>query len=197
MLVHPEGNADGPLVPSVAGILLLGKDPQRFFPQARVAVVQYAGREMGESFLKREIEGVVPAQLEEAERITRDRLATWAHYHRMLEPLEAEGLLRRPIVPVGCADSAHIYYVLLAAGVDRQRVLGELKSRNINCVTHYVPLHSSPAGQRYGRAHGMLEVTDRQSSRLLRLPLWVGLSERQQRRVAEELKVAISKSRSG
>jgi ATP-dependent DNA helicase RecG len=67
LLVHPEGNADGPLVPSVAGILLLGKDPQRFFPQARVAVVQYAGKEMGESFLKREIEGTVPAQLEEAE----------------------------------------------------------------------------------------------------------------------------------
>jgi len=67
LLVHPEGDPDGPLVPSVAGILLLGKDPQRFFVQARVAVVQYAGPEMGESFLKREIEGTVPVQLDEAE----------------------------------------------------------------------------------------------------------------------------------
>jgi len=67
LLVHPAGNADGPLVPSVAGILLLCADPQRFFPQARVAVVQYAGQQMGESFLKQEIEGPVPRQLDEAE----------------------------------------------------------------------------------------------------------------------------------
>ena len=67
LLVRPPGGADGALVPSVAGILLLGKDPQRFFPQARIAVVQYAGPQMGESFLKQEIEGPVPRQLDEAE----------------------------------------------------------------------------------------------------------------------------------
>jgi dTDP-4-amino-4,6-dideoxygalactose transaminase len=84
-----------------------------------------------------------------------------------------------------------MYYVLLAPGIDRQLVLSELKRNGINSVFHYVPLHSSPAGQRYGRVHGALEVTNRQSERLVRLPMWVGLIEEQQDRIVDALCNAI------
>ena len=88
-----------------------------------------------------------------------------------------------------------MYYVLLAPEIDRQAVLDELKSNDIWAVFHYVPLHSSPAGQRYGRANGELKVTDYQSERLVRLPLWVGLTESQQDRVISVIKKAISRLR--
>ena len=155
-----------------------GTDRSRFF---RGEVDKYTWQEVGSSFLPGElIAAFLWAQLEEAERITNDRLASWARYHELLEPLEAKGFLRRPVVPEGCQHNAHMYYVLLAAGVDRQGVLDQLKRNGIYSVFHYVPLHSSPAGLRYGRAHGSLEITNRQAERLVRLPLWVGLSESQQ-----------------
>ena len=198
-VISGEGGAlliNDPALASRAEIIReKGTNRTQFF---RGQVDKYTWQDLGSSFLPGELTAAfLWAQLEEAERITRDRLATWARYHHMLEPLEAAGLLRRPIVPDNVTSNAHIYYVLLAAGIDRQKLLDELKSHGINCVTHYVPLHSSPAGQRFGRAHGKLEVTDRQSDRLVRLPLWVGLSEQQQSRVVEGLKAAIGKNRSG
>ncbi|MNH20173.1 dTDP-4-amino-4,6-dideoxygalactose transaminase [compost metagenome] len=84
-----------------------------------------------------------------------------------------------------------MYYVLLAPGIDRQAVLAALKGENISSVFHYVPLHSSPAGQRYGRVSGSMAVTDHQSERLLRLPLWVGMTASQQDHVIDALTRAI------
>ena len=162
-----------------------GTDRSRFF---RGEVDKYTWQEVGSSFLPGELSAAfLWAQLEEAERITNDRLASWAHYHELLEPLEAKGILRRPIIPEGCQHNAHMYYVLLASGIDRQRVLDELRREKVFSVFHYVPLHSSPAGLRFGRAHGELDVTLRQAERLIRLPLWVGLSEPQQIRVVKLL----------
>ena len=167
-----------------------GTDRSRFF---RGEVDRYTWQEVGSSFLPGElIAAFLWAQMEEAERITNDRLASWARYHELLEPLEAKGLLRRPVVPEGCQHNAHMYYVLLAPGIDRQRVLNELKRNGIYSVFHYVPLHSSPAGQRYGRVHGALDATVRQSERLVRLPMWVGLSELAQVRVADSLRNALA-----
>ncbi|MFM9384320.1 dTDP-4-amino-4,6-dideoxygalactose transaminase [Pseudomonas sp. UV AK001] len=158
-----------------------GTDRSRFF---RGEVDKYTWQEVGSSFLPGElIAAFLWAQLEEADRITRERLASWKRYHELLAPLEAKGVLRRPIVPTECEHNAHMYYVLLSPEIDRQDVLNQFKSNEIWSVFHYVPLHSSPAGLRYGRAHGSLEVTNRQSERLVRLPLWVGLSEDQQDRV--------------
>jgi dTDP-4-amino-4,6-dideoxygalactose transaminase len=155
-----------------------GTDRSRFF---RGEVDKYTWQEVGSSFLPGElIAAFLWAQLEEAERITNDRLASWARYHELLEPLEAKGILRRPVIPEGCQHNAHMYYVLLAPEIDRQAVLNELKRNEICSVFHYVPLHSSPAGQRYGRVHGTLELTARQADRVIRLPMWVGLSELQQ-----------------
>ncbi len=162
-----------------------GTDRSRFF---RGEVDKYTWQEVGSSFLPGElIAAFLWAQLEEADRITQKRLASWRYYHNMLESLEAEGILCRPIVPESCQHNAHMYYVLLAPEINRQEVLDELKRNDIYSVFHYVPLHSSPAGRRYGRVHGKLEVTDSQSERLVRLPLWAGLSEAQQDRVVQVL----------
>ncbi|NJD25024.1 MAG: dTDP-4-amino-4,6-dideoxygalactose transaminase [Betaproteobacteria bacterium] len=165
-----------------------GTDRSRFF---RGDVDKYTWQEVGSSFLPGElIAAFLWAQLEEADRITQTRLASWQRYHELLEPLEAKGALRRPIVPDELQHNGHMYYVLIAPEFDRQRVLDEFKRHEILSVFHYVPLHSSPAGVRYGRAHGRLDITTRQSQRLVRLPLWIGLSSEQQHRVVEVLRNA-------
>ncbi|MGY1890680.1 dTDP-4-amino-4,6-dideoxygalactose transaminase [Pseudomonas jessenii] len=162
-----------------------GTDRNRFF---RGEVDKYTWQEVGSSFLPGElIAAFLWAQLEEADRITQKRLASWNRYHEALAPLEAKGILRRPIIPEDCQHNAHMYYVLLAEDIDRQTVLNTFKSQEISSVFHYIPLHSSPAGQRYGRVHGDMTVTDFQSERLVRLPLWVGITEEQQNRVVEIL----------
>jgi dTDP-4-amino-4,6-dideoxygalactose transaminase len=162
-----------------------GTDRSRFF---RGEVDKYTWQEVGSSFLPGElIAAFLWAQLEEAQSITNDRLAIWHRYQELLVPFEQKGLLRLPIVPADCQHNAHMYYVLLTPEIDRQKVLSELKKNDIYSVFHYVPLHSSPGGQRYGRVHGELEVTVKQSERLVRLPLWVGLSHAQQDRIVEVL----------
>lgn len=167
-----------------------GTDRSRFF---RGEVDKYTWQEMGSSFLPGElIAAFLWAQFEEADRITLERLASWQHYNELLEPLEATGIIRRPIVPDGCRHNAHMYYVLLASGIDRQMVLDKFRRHDIWTVFHYIPLHSSPAGRRYGRAHGSLEVTIDQSERLIRLPLWVGMTGQQQEKVVEVLLRAVN-----
>lgn len=162
-----------------------GTDRSRFF---RGEVDKYTWQEVGSSFLPGElIAAFLWAQLEEAERITRERLTSWERYHKLLEPLEAKGILSRPVVPADCQHNAHMYYVLLAPEFDRDAVLAKLKRSGIHAVFHYVPLHSSPAGKRYGREHGNLTVTNNQSARLVRLPLWIGLTEAHQERAVAEL----------
>ncbi|MDB4793608.1 dTDP-4-amino-4,6-dideoxygalactose transaminase [Methylacidiphilales bacterium] len=191
-LISGEGGAllvnDPELILRAEIIREKGTDRSQFF-QGKVD--KYTWREVGSSFLPGElIAAFLWAQLEEAGRITQDRLASWERYHRLLEPLESKGILRRPVVPDGCEHNAHMYYVLLAPEIDRQELLNDLKHHHISSVFHYVPLHSSPAGQCYGRVHGSLDVTNKQSERLIRLPLWVGLTEQQQNKVGDVLKTA-------
>lgn len=162
-----------------------GTDRNRFF---RGEVDKYTWQEVGSSFLPGELTAAfLWAQLEDAQAITDQRMASWACYHKALAPLEAKGLLRRPVIPDGCQHNAHMYYVLLSPGIDRQAVLTELKRNEINSVFHYVPLHSSPAGRRYGRVNGLLNNTDDLSERLVRLPLWVGINPDQQDRACDVL----------
>lgn len=160
-----------------------GTDRSRFF---RGEVDKYTWQEVGSSYLPGElIAAFLWAQLEDAKNITSRRLSSWEHYHQLLAASESKGILRRPIIPEECQHNAHMYYVLLNPEIDRQAVLKKLKQNDIDAVFHYVPLHSSPAGQRYGRAHGSLAVTNQQSECLIRLPLWVGLTELQQNKIVD------------
>lgn len=162
-----------------------GTDRSRFF---RGEVDKYTWQEAGSSFLPGELTAAfLWAQLESAQSITEARIASWDYYHRSLASMEQKDFLRRPIVPAECQHNAHMYYILLAPGIDRQAILDELKKNDIHSVFHYVPLHSSPAGKRYGKVHGSMHVTDAQAERLVRLPLWMGLTIEQQDRVVQVL----------
>lgn len=158
-----------------------GTNRSQFF---RGQVDKYTWVDIGSSYLPGEvIAAFLWAQMEEARAITAKRLKIWERYHKALAPLEAAGKLRRPIVPGSCRHNAHMYYVLLSEGTDCQRILAEFVRKNILAVSHYVPLHSSPAGKLYGRAQGDLAVTNSVSERLIRLPLWVDLTAVQQNKV--------------
>lgn len=166
-----------------------GTDRSRFF---RGEVDKYTWQSLGSSFLPGDmVAAFLWAQLEEARKITALRMACWDRYHALLAPLEDLGLLRRPIVPADCQHNAHMYYVLLAPGTDRQSVLDSLKRHLISAVFHYVPLHSSPAGLRYARSHGSLAVTDAQSASLIRLPLWIGITPEQQHFIVDHFQLAL------
>ncbi|PKO91300.1 MAG: dTDP-4-amino-4,6-dideoxygalactose transaminase [Betaproteobacteria bacterium HGW-Betaproteobacteria-1] len=166
-----------------------GTNRSQFF---RGQVDKYTWQDVGSSFLPGElIAAFLYAQLEEADAITQRRLNAWRVYHDLLEPLENAGLIRRPIIPAECEQNAHMYYVLLSDGAQRDHVLKYLRSANVNAVFHYVPLHSSPAGMKFGRVNGDMKNTDYLSEHLIRLPLWVGITEAQQKMVAETLRAAL------
>jgi dTDP-4-amino-4,6-dideoxygalactose transaminase len=194
-IISGEGGSllvsDPALVPRAEIIREKGTDRGRFF---RGEVDKYTWQDIGSSFLPGEpTAAFLWAQMEDAQRITEVRIATWRRYHEMLAPLERQGLLRRPVVPVDCQHNGHLYYVLLAPEIGRQNVLEALKQSEIHAVFHYVPLHSSPAGMRFGRAHGDLALTTSLSQRLIRLPMWMGLSETQQQRVCDALSAILKK----
>ena len=184
-IISGEGGAllvnDPKLVSQAEIIREKGTDRSRFF---RGAVDKYTWQSIGSSFLPGElIAAFLWAQLEDAKGITERRLAIWHEYHQMLAPLEAKGILRRPIIPDDCQQNGHLYYILLNPKMDRQKVLADFKDAQIMAPFHYIPLHSSPAGMQLGRAHGSMKVTDAVSEQLLRLPLWYSISKEEQERV--------------
>ena len=162
-----------------------GTDRSRFF---RGEVDKYTWQDIGSSFLPGElIAAFLWAQLEEAESVTQGRLRSWQIYHDLLAPLEDQARLRRPIVPAECSHNAHMYYILLPDTPTRDGLMHELRGRGIYAVFHYVPLHSSPAGRRLGRTPQELPVTDSVAGRLLRLPLWSGISVDEQATVVSAI----------
>jgi dTDP-4-amino-4,6-dideoxygalactose transaminase len=166
-----------------------GTNRSQFF---REQVDKYTWVDTGSSYLPGEvIAAFLWAQMEEAESITQKRLAIWQQYHQAFASLERTGKLRRPIIPEHCQHNAHMYYILLESLEKRTEVIAYLKEKNMNAVFHYVPLHSSPAGKKYARSVGELHHTDDLSDRLLRLPLWVGMEEAQDK-VITELTNAVS-----
>jgi dTDP-4-amino-4,6-dideoxygalactose transaminase len=168
-----------------------GTDRSRFF---RGEVDKYTWQEIGSSFLPGElIAAFLWAQLEEADRITKERLARWQRYHELIESLENKGMLKQPIIPDYCLHNGHMYYIILAPHIDRQKVLDSFKCNEIWSVFHYVPLHSSPAGKRYGRTHAELNVTNKISEQLVRLPLWIGITDEQQDKVVNVLHSATTR----
>jgi len=152
----------------------------------RREVNKYEWLDLGSSYLPSDlIAAVLLAQLEGAETIMRHRRNLWAQYHELLAPLESAGLARRPVVPLETVHNGHIYYLLLPDAPAAQRLIGGLKQIDIKPTTHYVPLHSAPAGLRFGRVAGPMTVTDRTAECLVRLPLHGGLQPADISRVAE------------
>lgn len=169
-----------------------GTDRSRFF---RGEVDKYTWQEAGSSYLPGEIiAAFLWAQLEEADKITSQRLAHWNYYHEKLAPLEKAGLLRRPCIPKECQHNAHLYHVLLAPDIERDEILTFLKNNGIGAVFHYVPLHTAPAGRKYARVSGNLTNTDKLSKQLIRLPLFCGITPEEQDRVCETLRDACEKA---
>ena len=155
-------------------------------------VDKYTWCDVGSNYLPGEmVAAFLWAQMEDAQNITRQRLDIWDRYHTMLAKLESEGHIKRPFMPENCEHNAHMYYIILSAEIDRKYVLDEFHRNKIVSVFHYVPLHSSPAGKRYGKIHGEMVNTDSLSSRIIRLPLWVGLSKIEQEKVVNVLSRAL------
>jgi dTDP-4-amino-4,6-dideoxygalactose transaminase len=150
-----------------------GTNRSQFF---RGQVDKYTWVDVGSSYLPSElIAAFLWAQFEDVQRIMESRLALWNVYHAAYRAAELSGRVRRPIVPEECTHNAHMYYLLLRDLKTRTQFISALRGHDIQCVFHYVPLHSAPAGRRYGRAHGDMAVTDDVSDRLVRLPLWLGM----------------------
>jgi dTDP-4-amino-4,6-dideoxygalactose transaminase len=178
-LISGEGGAllinDERLIERAEIIREKGTNRSKFF---RGQVDKYTWVDVGSSYLPGElIAAFLYAQMEEAGPITRRRMDIWEEYHGGFAPLEAAGDVRRPVIPPHCRHNAHMYYLLMMNLHQRTEIIARLKAENIHAVFHYVPLHSSPAGRKYGRTHGELTVTDAISERVVRLPLWVGMEE--------------------
>ena len=156
-------------------ILEKGTNRTQFFEGL---VDKYTWIDKGTSYLLGEISAAfLLAQLEKLEMITLDRKKKWDYFNSSFEELESEGLLRRPRIPDQANHNAHIYYLLLNTHKDRQAMLDYLNRKGIGAVFHYVPLHSSPGGKRFGKAATTMHNTDDISKRLIRLPIWAGMPD--------------------
>lgn len=152
-----------------------GTDRSRFF---RGEIAKYTWVDAGSSYLPSELNAAyLCAQLEAAEKIMEDRMRTWEIYRDSLRDLEAEGRIGLPQIPEGAAHNAHMFYIKAGDLSERTRLLAFLKERGIGAVFHYIPLHSSAAGRRYGRFSGEDVYTTKESERLVRLPLYYGMRE--------------------
>ncbi len=147
----------------------------------RGELAQYTWVDVGSSYLPSElVAAFLGAQLEQAAQVQSRRLAICGRYRQGLVELEASGAARLPAVPARCGANGHMFYLLLADGPSRDRLIAQLAARGIQAVSHYVPLHESPMGRLHGRVSGSLATTESASRRLLRLPCFYGLTESQQ-----------------
>jgi dTDP-4-amino-4,6-dideoxygalactose transaminase len=165
-----------------------GTDRQRF---ARGEVSHYTWVDVGSSFVMSDVvAALLSEQLERVAEVTAARLAIWDAYHAAFEPLEQAGVVRRPVVPAGAQHNAHLYRLMLPDRAARDAVIARLAADGISAYFHYVPLHSAPAGRRFGRVHGPIDVTEAAAGTLVRLPLWVGLDDDDVARVAQGVAAA-------
>ncbi|MDQ6971869.1 MAG: dTDP-4-amino-4,6-dideoxygalactose transaminase [Mariprofundaceae bacterium] len=163
-----------------------GTDRSRFF---RGEVDKYRWVDIGSSFLPSElIAAFLWAQLQHADTITSRRLELWQRYHRAFAVIEAGGTLRLPRIPDDCGHNAHMYYLLFPDEQGRSAFISAMKDAGVHTVFHYIPLHLSPAGKRFGRISGSLSVTCSLANRLVRLPLWVGIEGQQDKVIETVLK---------
>lgn len=158
-----------------------GTNRSQFF---RGMVDKYQWVDIGSSYLPSELQAAyLWGQLERADEINNSRLAAWQRYYVALTPLADAGKISLPVVPENCKHNAHMFYLKTADLEERTALLAHLKAKDIMAVFHYVPLHSSEAGKRFGHFEGEDRYTTRDSERLMRLPMWYGLTEADQLQV--------------
>ncbi|HIJ91179.1 MAG: dTDP-4-amino-4,6-dideoxygalactose transaminase [Desulfobulbaceae bacterium] len=151
-----------------------GTNRSQFF---RGMVDKYSWVDIGSSYLPSELQAAyLWGQLEMAEAINADRLASWLAYRDKLSPLAATGVIELPVVTETCEHNAHMFYVKVKDLEERTELLSQCREEAIWAVFHYVPLHSAPAGLKYGRFSGRDIYTTSQSERLIRLPLYYGIT---------------------
>ena len=184
-----EGGAtlinDASLVERAEIIREKGTNRSQFF---RGQVDKYTWRDRGSSYLMSDLQAAyLWAQLEAAECINQQRLRLWQRYHDALQPLAAKGRITLPTIPADCKHNAHMFYLKMHDQDDRQALINWMKEAEILTVFHYIPLHSSPAGERFSRFFGNDRFTTKESERLLRLPLFYNLSDNNQNTVISSL----------
>lgn len=160
-----------------------GTNRSKFY---RGQVDKYTWVDFGDSYLPSELNAAyLYAQLLKAEEINENRLTTYLAYRTAFAPLAARGLIELQTIPEGCEHNAHLFYIKVKDLSMRTRLLSYLKEQGIGAVFHYVPLHSAPAGLKYGRFAGTDEYTTKESDRLLRLPLYYGMTPAERETVIE------------
>ena len=152
-----------------------GTNRSQFF---RGQVAKYNWVDFGDSYLQSDLNAAyLWAQLEIADEINNNRLATWNAYYKAFKPLEEKGIIELPTIPDGCVHNAHMFYIKCKDLETRQDYIQFMRSFDIGCVFHYVPLHSAPAGLKFGRFDGEDEYTTPDSDRLVRLPMYYDMSK--------------------
>ena len=158
-----------------------GTNRAKFF---RGQVDKYTWVDFGDSYLPSELNAAyLWAQFEKADEINADRLKTWDVYYQALKPLEEAGKIELPVIPDGCEHNAHMFYIKCKNLEERTALISYMKSNEILCVFHYIPLHSAPAGLKFGKFAGEDKYTTKESERLVRLPMYYGLKKEDQQAV--------------
>lgn len=162
-----------------------GTNRAKFF---RGQIDKYTWVDAGSSYLPGDLNAAyLMAQFDSAKQIFEDRMRSWNLYYELLKPLEEQGKLELPHIPEGCEHNAHMFYIKAKDLEERTALIGYLKEQDIQSVFHYIPLHSAPAGERFGRFHGEDVYTTKESERLARLPMFYGLLEDQVRYIADKV----------
>ena len=163
-----------------------GTDRSKYF---RGQVDKYRWMNYGSSYLPSEMNAAyLYAQLEMADKINQTRLERWKQYYELLSPLQEAGKIELPVIPEGCVQSGHMFYIKAKDQEERARLIAFMKENDILTVFHYVPLHSAPAGLKFGRFHGEDIYTTKESERLLRLPMFYQLTREQVELIAGKVK---------
>lgn len=150
-----------------------GTNRSKFF---RGEIDKYTWIDAGSSYLPSELNAAyLWGQLEAAQKIFDDRMKSWNIYYSQLKSIQEEGIIELPVIPTECTHNAHMFYIKVKDLDERQRLISYLKSKGVNAVFHYIPLHCAPAGKKYGEFIGEDRYTTKESERLLRLPLYYGM----------------------
>lgn len=163
-----------------------GTNRSKFF---RGEIDKYTWVNAGSSYLPSELNtAYLYGQLENAQSIMDSRMNSWKLYYELLKPLAESGLLELPYIPDECEHNAHMFYIKLKDIDERTRLIAYLRNNNVGAVFHYIPLHSAPAGRRFGRFSGQDIYTTTESERLLRLPMYYGLQKEYIETIYESIK---------